>query len=73
MVGNHSTFFRYTPYLLGQLSPIIELGDGDIDLHTHDWQVNTINGPTKLVRQDAILGGLSIGQFDLQNIIFMNM
>jgi len=26
----------------------------------HDWQVNTIDGPTKLVRQDAILGGLSI-------------
>jgi len=24
--------------------------------------VNTIDGPTKLVRQDAILGGLSIGQ-----------
>jgi len=27
-----------------------------------DWQVNTIDGPTKLVRQDASLGGLSIGQ-----------
>ena len=27
-------------------------------------QVNTIDGPTKLVRQDAILGGLSIGQFN---------
>jgi len=26
--------------------------------------VNTIDGPTKLVRQDAILGGLSIGQFN---------
>jgi len=26
--------------------------------------VNTIDGPTKLVPQDAILGGLSIGQFD---------
>jgi len=25
--------------------------------------VNTIDGPTKLVRQDAILGGMSIGQF----------
>jgi len=25
--------------------------------------VNAIDGPTKLVRQDAILGGLSIGQF----------
>jgi len=25
--------------------------------------VNTKDGPTKLVRQDAILGGLSIGQF----------
>jgi len=24
--------------------------------------VNTIDGPTKLVRQDAILGGLSISQ-----------
>ena len=24
--------------------------------------MNTIDGPTKLVRQDAILGGLSIGQ-----------
>jgi len=38
------------------------LGDGDRDLHRQDWQVNTIDGPTKLVRQDAILGGLSIGQ-----------
>jgi len=37
-------------------------GDGDSDLHSHDWQVNTIDGPTKLVRQDAILGGLLIGQ-----------
>jgi len=26
--------------------------------------VNTIDGPTKLVRQDAILGGLSIGQIE---------
>ena len=42
--------------------PIIGLGDGDSDLHRYDWQVNTIDGPTKLVRQDAILGGLSIGQ-----------
>jgi len=25
--------------------------------------VNTIDGPTKLVRQDAIFGGLSIGQW----------
>jgi len=40
----------------------IGLGDGDIDLHRHDWQVNIKDGPTKLVRQDAILGGLSIGQ-----------
>jgi len=24
--------------------------------------MNTIDGPTKLVRQDAILGGLSVGQ-----------
>jgi len=38
------------------------IGDGDSDFHRHDWQVNTIDGPTKLVRQDAILGGLSIGQ-----------
>jgi len=30
--------------------------------YRHDWQVNTIDGPSKLVRQDAILGGLSIGQ-----------
>jgi len=30
--------------------------------------VNTIDGPTKLVRQDAILGGLSIGQFSCANI-----
>ena len=42
--------------------PIIGLGDVDSDLHRRDWQVNTIDGPTKLVRQDAILGGLSIGQ-----------
>jgi len=41
---------------------IIGLGDGDSDLNKQDWQVNTINGPTKLVRRDAILGGLSIGQ-----------
>jgi len=27
--------------------------------------VNTTDGPTKLVRQDAILGGLSIGQLRL--------
>ena len=27
---------------------------GDSDLHRHDWQVNTVDGPTKLVRQDAI-------------------
>jgi len=32
-------------------------------LYRHDWQVNTIDVPTKLVRQDTILGGLSIGQF----------
>jgi len=41
---------------------MIELGACDSDLHRHDWQVNTKDGPTKLVRQDAILGGLSIGQ-----------
>ena len=46
-----------------QLSDYI--GDGDSDLHRHDWQVNTIVGPTKLVRQDAIVGGLSIGQLYL--------
>ena len=44
---------------------MIRLGDGDSDLHRHDWQMNTIDGPTKLVRQDAILGGLSIGQLKL--------
>jgi len=38
---------------------IIELGDGKNDLHTHDWQVNTI---IQLVRHDAIFGGLSIGR-----------
>ena len=27
--------------------------------------MNTIDGPTKLVRQDAILGGLSIGQLGM--------
>jgi len=42
---------------------LLSIGDGDSDLHRHDWQVNTIDGPTKLVRQDAILGVLSIGQF----------
>ena len=26
--------------------------------------MNTMDGPTKLVRQDAILGGLSIGQLN---------
>ena len=41
------------------------LGDGDSDLNKQDWQVNTIDGPTKLVCQDAILGGLSIGQLAL--------
>jgi len=30
--------------------------------------VNTIDGPTKLVRQDAILGGLSIGQLPVNEI-----
>jgi len=38
------------------------LSDGDSGLHRHDWQVNTIDGPTKLVRQGAIVGALSIGQ-----------
>ena len=28
--------------------------------------MNTIDGPTKLVRQDAILGGLSIGQLKVK-------
>ena len=46
---------------------IIGLGDGDSDLHRYDRQVNTIECPTKLVRQDAILGGLSIS-FDLKKI-----
>jgi len=43
--------------------PIIGLGDSDSGLHRHDLQVNTIDGPTKLVRPDAILGGLSMGHF----------
>jgi len=38
------------------------LGDGKSDLHMHDWRVNTIEGPTNLVHQDRILGGLSIGK-----------
>jgi len=42
--------------------PIIGLGDGDSYLHRQDWQVNTKDSPTKQVRQEAILGGLSIGQ-----------
>jgi len=33
-----------------------------------DWQVNTIDGPTKLVRQDAILGELSIGQLTMSHM-----
>ena len=41
------------------------LGDGDSNLLRHDWQVNTIDGPTKLVHQDAILGGVSMGQLRL--------
>jgi len=31
--------------------------------------VNIIDGPTKLVRQDAILGGLSIGQMAAQQFL----
>jgi len=31
--------------------------------------VDTIDGPTKLVRHDAIVGGLSIGQLDLNALI----
>jgi len=42
--------------------PIIGLGGGGSSLHRQDWQLNTKGGPTKQVRQDAILGGLSIGQ-----------
>ena len=30
--------------------------------------MNTIDGPTKLVRQDAILGGLTIGQLQLDTV-----
>jgi len=39
------------------------IGDCDIALHWHDWQVNTIDGPTKLVRQNNFLCELSIGKF----------
>jgi len=45
--------------------PIIGLGDGGSYLHRQDWQVNTKESLTKQGRQDAILGGLSIGQFQL--------
>ena len=38
------------------------LGDDKSNLHMHNWQVNTIDGPTNLVPQNRILGGLSIGQ-----------
>jgi len=44
---------------------MIGLGDSDSGLHRHDWQVNTKDGPTKLVPQDAMLGGLSIGQIQM--------
>jgi len=37
-------------------------------LHMLDRLVNTIVGLTKLVRQDTILGGLSVGQFYLHNV-----
>ena len=30
--------------------------------------MNTIDGPTNLVRQDAILGGLSIGQLQIAEV-----
>ena len=43
--------------------PINGLGDSGSYLHRNAWQVNTKGGPTKHVRQNAILGGLSIGQF----------
>jgi len=42
---------------------IIRLGDGGSYFRKQVWQVNTKDSPTKQVRQDAILGGLSIGQF----------
>jgi len=32
--------------------------------------MNTIDGPTKLVRQDAILGGLSIGQLSDMSVVW---
>jgi len=36
--------------------------------------MNTIDGPTKLFRQDAILGGLSIGQWTLPlDLLLLNM
>jgi len=53
--------------------PIIGLGDGDSDLHRHDWQMNTIDGQTKLVRQDTILGGLSIGQLKMPTKYFFTV
>jgi len=34
-------------------------------------QVNTIDGPTMLVRQDAILRGLSIGQWATRSTQFL--
>jgi len=48
--------------LLKYYLPIIILGDISRYLHMLDWQVNTKNCPTNQVCQDAILGGLSIGQ-----------
>jgi len=57
-----NTYFNIKAISLHCHWPIIGLGDGDSDLHRNDWQVNTIDCPTKLVRQDAILGALSIGQ-----------
>jgi len=40
---------------------IIGLCGGGNSLHNQDWQVNTKKSQTKQVRQDAILGVLSIG------------
>ena len=65
------TNYNMKAILLYYNGPIIGLGDGDSDLHRHDWQVNTKDGPTKLVRQDAILGGLLIGKLYIE-ILFVN-
>ena len=54
----------YRSILILLTNNIIGLGDGDSDLHRHGWWVNTIDGPTKLVCQDAILDQLSRSIFD---------